>query len=91
MFSSILQLFLCFNRPKITLNKTLSKNEREMKRVARAGKPPVVIPVVVVAADAHNAPTVPAAEGHEIVQNASYTTTLRSLLNDLGVESNSVS
>jgi hypothetical protein len=46
------------------LNKTLSKNEREMKRVADAGEPPIVIPVIVVAVDIHIALTiVPAVEG----------------------------
>ncbi len=34
-----------------------------MKRVAEAGKPPVVIPVVVVAVDVHVALVVPVVEG----------------------------
>jgi hypothetical protein len=43
-------------------NKTLPDKEREMKRVSDAGKPPVVVPVVVVAVDVHVALVVPAVE-----------------------------
>ena len=34
-----------------------------MKRVAEAGEPPVVVPVIVVAVDVHVALVVPAVEG----------------------------
>ncbi len=47
-----------------------------MKRVANTGKPPVIVPVVVVAIDVHLALVIPAVEIRiAIVQNAIFTTT----------------
>lgn len=47
----------------------------EMKRVTTARKPPVVVPVVVVAVDVHVALVVPPVESGRIVQRASHATT----------------
>ena len=51
-----------------------------MKRVAHASKPPVVVPVVVVAVDVHLALVVPTVERGEIVRDTIYATTPRILL-----------
>jgi len=74
------------------LNKTLSKNEREIKRIAQTGKPPVVIPVIVVAVDVHVALVIiPAIEGsHYFAKYRLFHHPLK-FLNDLRIESNFVS
>ena len=43
--------------------KTLSRNEREMKRIADAAEPPIVVPVTLVAVAVHVALVVPPIEG----------------------------
>jgi hypothetical protein len=44
---------------------------REMKRVAKTGKPPVVVPVVVVAVDVHIALVIPPVERGELYKVSS--------------------
>ena len=52
-------------------NKTPQPKPREMKRVANARKPPVVVPVVVVAVDVHLALVVPTVERGVILYEVS--------------------
>ena len=50
------------------LNKTLSKNEREMKKVADATDPPAVIEIVLITVDIHvTLVVVPPVEGEHLV------------------------
>jgi hypothetical protein len=45
-----------------SLKKLSARKQREMKRVAQASKPPVVVPVIVVAVDVHVAIVIPPIE-----------------------------